>query len=146
MKTEEFDVIVVGCGAGGLSAAVSAAERGCRVAVVERSTVEERGGQTRYTEAYLRMKSESEVTDDFETHIAENCSGYIDPVLLAETADSSGTASLASRGLAAVLPDVIQTLADAAGSTIAWLKSFGVRFDFLQIGRASCRERVCLAV
>jgi tricarballylate dehydrogenase len=131
MKTEEFDVVVVGCGAGGLSAAVSAAERGRRVAVVERSTVEERGGQTRYTEAYLRMKSESEVTDDFETHIAENCSGYIDPVLLAETADSSGTASLASRGLAAVLPDVIQTLADAAGPTIAWLKSFGVRFDFL---------------
>ena len=35
--------------------------------MLERAPLEERGGQTRYTEAYLRMKSENEVTDDFET-------------------------------------------------------------------------------
>jgi tricarballylate dehydrogenase len=131
MKVEEFDVVVAGCGAAGLSAAVSAAAGGCRVAVVERSTEEERGGQSRYTEAYLRMKSEDSVTDDFETHIAENCSGYIDPIILAETGDATSSASTASRGLAVVVPDVIQTWADAAGPTIAWLKQFGVRFDFL---------------
>src|ERR1700704_4673556 len=128
MKIEEYDVVVAGCGVAGLSAAVAATENGSRVALVERAPRDERGGQTRYTEAYLRMKSESEVTDDFETHIAENCSGYVDPGLLAETAERSGTASLAARGLAAVLPDVIQTLADAAGPTIAWLKGFGIRF------------------
>ena len=72
MKREVFDVVVAGCGVAGLSAAVSAAENGARVAVLERAPREERGGQSRYTEAYLRMKSESEVTDDFELHIAEN--------------------------------------------------------------------------
>src|SRR5580692_9613641 len=102
MKTDAFDVVVVGCGAAGLSAAVSAAERGKRVALIERSTRDERGGQSRYTEAYLRMKSEEAVTDDFETHIAENCSGYIDPVILAETGESA-TASTAARGLGVVL-------------------------------------------
>ena len=131
MNVYQYDVVVAGCGVAGLSAAVAAAEGGCRVALVERATQEERGGQSRYTEAYLRMKSETQVSDDFETHIAENCTGYIDPVLLAETADSLESSSTASRGLAAMAPDVIQTLADEAGPTISWLKQFGVRFDFL---------------
>jgi tricarballylate dehydrogenase len=131
MKLEQFDVVVVGCGVAGLSAAVSAAEHGARVVIIERSTEDERGGQSRYTEAYLRMKSEHSVTDDFETHIAENCSGYIDPVILAETANAPSSVSTAARSLAAVTPDVIQTWADSAGPTIAWLKQYGVRFDFL---------------
>ena len=46
-------------------------------------------GQSRYAEAYLRMKSETEVTDDFETHIVENGSGTIDPDLIAESARPS---------------------------------------------------------
>src|SRR5437899_786925 len=104
MEIEQFDVVIAGCGVAGLSAAVAAAESGCHVAVVERAPRDERGGQSRYTEAYLRMKSEAEVTDDFETHIAENCSGYVDPVLLAETAGPQQTSSAASRGLAAIRP------------------------------------------
>src|SRR5258706_9563712 len=131
MKVNRYDVVVAGCGIAGLSAAVAAAESGCRVALVERATEDERGGQSRYTEAYLRMKSETEVSDDFETHIAENCTGYIDPVLLAETAGDEVSGSTASRGLGAMAPDVIQTLADEAGPTITWLKKFGVRFEFL---------------
>jgi tricarballylate dehydrogenase len=70
MMANEFDVVVAGCGVAGLSAAVAAAQAGARVAVLERATREERGGQSRYTEAYLRMKSHGEVTDDFETHLA----------------------------------------------------------------------------
>ena len=66
ITSQSFDVVVAGCGIAGLSAAVAAAERGARVAVLERAPLEERGGNTRYTDAYLRMKSETEVTDDFE--------------------------------------------------------------------------------
>src|ERR1700759_1254393 len=85
MMAQRFDVVVVGCGAGGLSAAVSAAEAGARVAVLERAPIAERGGQSRYTEGYLRMKSHAEVADDFEEHLAENGSGYVDPDLIGET-------------------------------------------------------------
>ena len=59
------DVLVIGSGIAGLSAAVSARDAGARVTILERSTEEEYGGNTRWTEAYFRMKSESEVSDDF---------------------------------------------------------------------------------
>src|SRR6266403_1455022 len=131
MRIEQYDVVVAGCGVADLSAAVAAAEAGQRVVIVERASRDERGGQSRYTEAYLRMKSETAVTDDFETHIAENSCGYVDPALMAETGDAWETSSAASRGLASMRPEVIQTLADEAAPTIAWLKGFGVRFDFL---------------
>lgn len=83
---ENFDVVVVGCGVAGLSAAVSAAQRGLNVCVLERATRAERGGQSRFTEAYLRMKSLDEVSDDFEEHLGENASRYPDPDLMAEMA------------------------------------------------------------
>jgi tricarballylate dehydrogenase len=131
MKREAFDVVVAGCGVAGLSAAVGAAEGGARVAVLERAPPEDRGGQSRYTEAYLRMKSESEVTDDFETHIAENCSGYLDPELIEETARERSARAASARALSLADPDFIQTFAEKAGPTVAWMKRFGVRFDFL---------------
>jgi tricarballylate dehydrogenase len=131
MRQERFDVLVTGCGVAGLSAAVAAAERGARVAVLERAPREERGGQSRYTEAYLRMKSEAEVTDDFETHLAENSSGYVDPDLIAESARPPGARAAYAAALSIAEPGLIAALADGAGPTIAWLKGFGVRFDFL---------------
>ena len=131
MQSESFDVVVAGCGAAGLSAAVSAAEQGARVAVLERAPKEERGGQSRYTEAYLRMKSETEVTDDFTTHIAENGSGYVDPDLIEESARPMDDRAAYAKALAMADPDVIQVFADTAGPTVQWLKRFGVKFDFL---------------
>ena len=61
-----FDIIVIGCGIAGLSAAVSAQQNGSKVAILERAPREERGGNTRYTESFWRMKSEDEVSEDFE--------------------------------------------------------------------------------
>ena len=131
MRQERFDVVVAGCGAAGLSAAVAAAEAGAQVAVIERAPKVERGGQSRYTEAYLRMKSETEVTDDFETHIAENGSGYVDPDLVAESARPALERAPYAAALSMTDPDFITTFAEQAGPTISWLKGFGVRFEFL---------------
>ena len=84
METKEFDVVVVGCGIAGLSAAVSALEQGARVAILERAPEEDRGGQTRWTEAMMRMKSHDAVSDDFEEHFAKNAGHYLDPSLVQE--------------------------------------------------------------
>lgn len=132
MQDRTYDVVVAGCGVAGLSAAVAAAEGGACVAVLERAPREERGGQSRYTEAYLRMKSETEVTDDFETHLAENgASPYADPDLAQEVARTVAERAGHARALSMLDPELIGTFAEKAGPTIAWFKGMGVRFDFL---------------
>ncbi len=131
-KTENtFDVVVAGCGIAGLSAAVSAAEKGAKVAVLERAPFEERGGNTRYTEAYLRMKTDTEVTDDFETHLADNGGGYLDPELVGTTTQPYEQWPSIVKSLSFTDPEVISAFANAAGPTVQWLKGYGVRFDFL---------------
>ncbi len=130
-QAKEFDVVAVGCGIAGLSAAVAARQQGARVAVLERAPIEERGGNTRYTEAFLRMKSEGEVADDFESHFAENSGGYLDPSLVsATTAEWENWPSIV-KSLSFADPEVIGAFAEAAGPTIKWLKTFGLSFDFL---------------
>jgi tricarballylate dehydrogenase len=131
MPSEQFDVVVVGCGIAGLSAAVAARQQGARVAILERAPVEERGGQTRYTEAYLRMKSESEVTDDFEAHFMENAGGYLDPMLVAETTQPYESWPGLIKSMSFVDPEFLSAFAAGAGPTVQWMKTFGLRFDFL---------------
>ena len=126
-----FDVIIVGCGIAGLSAAASAMQAGARVAILERAAKEERGGNTRWTEALLRMKSETEVSDDFEAHFARNAGHYLDPELIAETARDHANWPAIVKTLGFTDPEVIATFASSVGPAVGWLKSFGVKFDFL---------------
>jgi len=146
MNTQAFDVIVVGCGLAGLSAAVSAAEHGAGVALLERAVRSDRGGQSRYTEAYLRMKSETEVSDDFETHLAENGSGYVDPDLVEEAAGPRETQSNLVKSLSMVDPGVLDTFAMNAGPTVAWLRELGARFDFLPTAHLTTSQPRLLAI
>lgn len=131
MSDGKSDVIVVGCGMGGMAAAAAALEGGAAVTILERAPCEERGGQTRYTEAYFRMKSEREVTDDFESYLAENASGYLDPSLVHLTSEPRANWPAVVKALSLVDPEWIATFAGEAGPTVEWLKTFGVKFDFL---------------
>jgi len=68
---ERHDIVVVGCGIAGLSAAVTAARHGADVALLERSPKEVRGGNSRYTEAYLRLENETKIAYDFVDKLTE---------------------------------------------------------------------------
>jgi len=132
MMNEEHvaDVIVVGSGIAGLCAAVAACEAGASVIQLERSPVEDRGGNTRWTEALMRMKNENEVADDFEEHFAANAGYHLDPSLIRETAGDFVNRSALTKALAFTDPDLIATFAKQAGPTLQWLKEYGVKFDF----------------
>jgi len=142
-EQREFDIVVVGCGVAGLSAAVSALECGRSVAVLERASVDERGGQTRWTEAGMRMKNENEVSDDFEHHFAENAGHYLDPRLVDEGAGAYENWSSIVKTLNFTDPELIATLSERAGPTLQWLKSFGVRFtDYVSYFITTCTTRI----
>ncbi|VTZ26529.1 Dehydrogenase [Methylocella tundrae] len=130
-ERDAYDIVVVGSGIAGLSAAVTAAESGQRVGIVERAAEGEHGGNTRYTEAYLRMKSVDETADDFEYHFAENAGGYIDPSFLQEATRDYQNWSPLMRSLSMLDPEIIGSLAENAGPTLRWLERLGVKFEFL---------------
>lgn len=126
-----YDVVVVGSGIAGLSAALAAAEDGARVAVVDRAPAADSGGNTRHTEAFLRMKSIDEVSDDFEERLLGDYMGYPDPALLVESLRDPASWSAPLRSLSVADPDMVGTLAERAGPTLRWIAGHGVRFESL---------------
>ncbi len=123
-----FEVVVVGCGVAGLSAAVAAAEAGARVALLERSTYDERGGNTRYTTAALRMVSETAVSEDFVPQLLDNCGYHVQPDFAEATVLDYANWPPLVRALPFTDPDLIAFFAEGVPPAIAWLKAHGVKF------------------
>ncbi|MDH2412991.1 FAD-dependent oxidoreductase [Nocardioides sp. CER19] len=130
-NTHTYDVVVVGGGVAGLSAAVSAAESGARVALLERSTAAETGGNTRYTEAFLRMQSLDEVADGFEEILVDDFMGHPDPSIVNDAALAPARQEPLYRATHTVNPDYVATLAEQAPQALRWMAGHGVRFDFV---------------
>ncbi|HSG55099.1 MAG TPA: FAD-binding protein, partial [Paracoccaceae bacterium] len=68
MSEAEFDLVVIGCGAGGLASAVAYADLagpGARIAVLERASREERGGATRWTSSWFRITADRQLDPAF---------------------------------------------------------------------------------
>lgn len=126
--TQAVDLLIVGCGVAGLSAAVAGLENGLSVINLERATEEDFGGNSRWTEAYLRMKNESEVTDDFEEHFANNAGWNLDPNALEALMGDASHMPAWVRSHTLPDPEVISTFAESVPSTIEWLKGFGLKF------------------
>ena len=55
MNEIHADVVVVGMGIAGLSAALAAADAGADVVVLDRAARGQSGGNTRFTEAFMRL-------------------------------------------------------------------------------------------
>ena len=80
MTAASYDLVVIGMGAAGLAAAVgftdaaAAQGRRTRMAVVERSPVNERGGATRYTSSWFRITEDRRLDPSF-VGLMESLSG-----------------------------------------------------------------------
>lgn len=108
----DYDIVVIGCGVAGTSAALSAAEtakkegKDIKIAILERADFEHRGGNSRWTASYMRMKNLDEVADNFIEDMMSFSDHYSDR-------------------------NYIETLAKNAGSTMRWVQEKGVDFDYL---------------
>jgi tricarballylate dehydrogenase len=103
-------LVVIGHGAAGLAAAVSAAEQARRrglaidITVLEKAPADEAGGNTRWSPSYMRMAAPERMSPGFEDDMLEVSDGLADPVYF-------------------------RALAENAPATIGWLESHGVAFS-----------------
>ncbi len=104
------DIIVVGAGAAGLSAALSASEHGARVLVLEKSDFI--GGDSLVSGGYFNA-AQTQEQNNFQINDS--------PDLFYRHTMESG------KGLNT--PEVVRTLVDHATDTALWLRKHGVRFD-----------------
>lgn len=133
VESHRFDVVVVGHGVAGMCAALTARQQGASVCVLERAPREDRGGNTRWTEAFWRMSSREKVADDLEDHIAERTGGYLEPELVHAMNRSSDSWPGYLRAMSFPDPELVSAFAEQAPPTLAWLEDQGLRFDFLPI-------------
>jgi tricarballylate dehydrogenase len=127
MKRLQCDVVVVGCGVAGLSAALSALEQKARVVVLERAPQEDRGGNTRWTEALLRIKENGQIWDDFEKRYLDNSGYYILPEFIQATARDYASWPALVKALPFVDPELLSTFVEGVPSGLKWLEGYGVK-------------------
>jgi tricarballylate dehydrogenase len=121
MKRNPHKLVIVGHGAAGLAAAVSAAEQArslglpIDITLLEKSREEEAGGNTRWSPSNMRLDAPDRISPAFEDDMQEASGGLADR-------------------------DYFRTLADNAVPTIGWLQGHGLEFItplyYLSVGPA----------
>ncbi|MCX7864638.1 MAG: FAD-dependent tricarballylate dehydrogenase TcuA, partial [Novosphingobium sp.] len=135
---ENWDVIVVGAGNAALCAALSAAEQGARVLVLEKASEEERGGNSTFTAGGFRFCHDG--IDDLRTDI-------LDDMTEGEYQSIGNLPPLSERTFMDILMDVTdhqaneelaRILIGQSRETMRWLRSHKLRF-IPMFGRQSFR-------
>ena len=129
MDDQPYDVIVVGAGNAGMSAAHAARERGCRVLVLEKADPEWSGGNSAFTAGAFRLARGGledlldlvEGVDD-ELAAATDLEPYTADEFLADMRRVT-----LGRGDAAMA----RILVDDSGPVVRWLRDRGLRFRLM---------------
>jgi tricarballylate dehydrogenase len=123
---DSYDVIVIGGGNAALTAALSAAEQGAQVLVLERAPQEKRGGNSNFTGGGFRMvhhgaQDIKRIVPDLSDHDIANTDFGEYPA--EEYLDDLGRITQYY-----IDPDLAETLVRSSTDTVHWLMGRGVRF------------------
>lgn len=129
MAQIKCDVAVVGCGVAGLSAALSALESGANVVVLERAPKEDRGGNTRWTGALLRVTPDGDPLPDFEQGYLNNPGYHILPEFVSATARDYESWSALVKTAPFADPEVLDTFIGGVREGLEWLRTYGIRTE-----------------
>jgi tricarballylate dehydrogenase len=126
MRDQEADIVVVGAGLAGLTAALTAHERGAAVVVVECAPEEERGGNTRFSNGAMRAVYDG-ISD------IEKLVGEIGDQERAKTDFGAYSREQYFDDMARVTqyradPALTELLVDHSKETMEWLRGRGVKF------------------
>lgn len=112
MGEVDYDLVIVGCGAAGTASALAAAEeakaqnQSLLIAILERAPYNQRGGNTRWTAAYMRMENIDTPAPGMVEDMLQFSNNLIDK-------------------------EYAEILHEEAGPTLRWMEEKGVEFDVL---------------
>jgi tricarballylate dehydrogenase len=126
MSTGSRHVVVVGGGNAGLCAALSAAEQGARVTLLERAPAAKRGGNTAFTAGAMRVAYEGE--EDIVSLVPDLSADQLAITDFGVYDEPQFFDDLARVTRYRADPELAQTLVSRSLGTLKWMGGLGVRF------------------
>jgi len=123
---QQFDVVVVGGGKAALCAALSAAEQGAKVALLERAPEEKRGGNSKFTGGGFRMVHHG--AEDIKRIVPDLSEAEIARTDFGEYSAETYLDDLGRITQYFIDPDLAETLVQNSTDTVHWLMGRGVKF------------------
>lgn len=137
MFEDEHDVIVVGCGNAALCAALSAAEQGGNVLMLEAAPDTYKGGNSFFAGGLVRFPYGG--IDDVMKVIPDLTPAELDMMVVEPYTSDDFFEDVVKLGDYENDPDLVGILVDNAWATIMWLRDHGVRF-LVQFGRQGFKD------
>jgi len=123
---KSYDVIVLGSGNAGLCAALSAAERGAKVAILEKAPEAEKGGNSAHTGGAFRVAYEG--ASDLKTLMPDLLESELESTDFGTYSGEEFFDELAVQSQYRADPEVLDTVVSESLDTLSWMTTKGVRF------------------
>jgi tricarballylate dehydrogenase len=127
MSQEKFDVIVVGAGNAALCAAIAASEGGAKVLVLEKASIEERGGNSLFTAGGFRFVHAG-IQDVRQDVLVDLSDAEVEQIVLPPLPEELFYEDLNRVTENQTDPALADLLIGRSRETMVWMRSQGVRF------------------